>query len=97
VEETVTEHYLKTWPEFFDAIVSGAKRFEIRREDDRHFDPMDVLVLQDYDPQTKRYSGREYRARVLYLVRGPEWGIPPGMVVMSIANAWKRPAGQGGM
>lgn len=82
----MTTHYLKCWPEYFDAIVSGSKRFEIRREDDRHFDVMDDLVPQDYDPTTQRYSGREWHGRVLYLVRGPSWGLPDGVVVMSIAG-----------
>jgi hypothetical protein len=90
------QHNLKCWPEYFDAIVSGSKRFEIRREDDRHFDVMDVLRLQDYDPKTKRYSGRECLVKVLYLVRGPECGIPAGMVVMSLGCQWDRPtAGKG--
>lgn len=38
---------LKTWPEFFTAIESGRKTFEIRVG---QFKPGDVLELQEFDP-----------------------------------------------
>ena len=91
-------HKLKCWPEDFDAIVTGAKRFEIRREDDRHFEVGDTLVLQEFDPllYTQNYSGREWVGLVRFLVRGPDWGLPLGMVVMSLAVIWDVKAQTGG-
>lgn len=42
-------HYLKTWPEHFDAVLAGDKTVELRVEDNRHYDVGDVLVLQEWD------------------------------------------------
>jgi hypothetical protein len=41
-------HDLKTWPEHFAAVASGAKRAEIRRCDDRTFAVGDVLRLREW-------------------------------------------------
>ena len=77
------EHELRTWPESFQAIVSGKKRYEVR-PDDRDFEVGDLLVLREWDPTTKTYSGNAVRAEVTYLTRG-QFGVPSGLVVMSIS------------
>lgn len=58
----------KVWPEFFDKIVSGDKTFEVRLAD---FDcqPGDILMLQEWLPATKKYSGREIEKEVTYIVK----------------------------
>ena len=48
-------HELKCWPNAFEAIRDGRKRFEWRR-DDRGFEVGDVLVLKLYDPHAHGYS-----------------------------------------
>lgn len=42
-------HTLKIAPAHFDAVVSGQKTLEIRREDDKTFTAGDVLTLQEWD------------------------------------------------
>jgi hypothetical protein len=54
--EQAREHELKVWPQFFDALLSGDKTFEVRK-DDRGFHVGDVLWLREYRPEQKCYSG----------------------------------------
>lgn len=80
----MTTHRLKTWPEPFYATKRGVKPWEFRREDDRRFEVGDELVLREFDPATEAYSGEEMHFGVLFLIRGPYFGIPHGHVVMSL-------------
>lgn len=63
----VREHQLKCWPEFFAAIIAGAKTHDLRRRDDRHFRVGDTLLLREFDPRTKSYTGRTARTLVTYI------------------------------
>jgi len=78
----MTEHFLKTWPEFYDAVDSGEKTFEFRKEDDRVFSVGDTLTLQRFDPINKIYTGHELSKKVTYLLRGKPF-LPDGTVIMS--------------
>lgn len=69
-------HELKTWPQEFQAIRSGAKTHEIRRNHDRAFHVGDVLklsefVLDEYDPYREdnpgRYTHRYELVQVTYV------------------------------
>lgn len=46
---TPMKHDLKTWTEYFQAVKSGDKTFEIR-ENDRNFKVGDVLLLREFIP-----------------------------------------------
>lgn len=54
------EHRLKTWPEYFAAVKSGRKSFELRVAD-RAYCLGDYLVLQEWEPNTGHYTGAEVR------------------------------------
>lgn len=58
----------KIWPEYFDAIVSGKKKFEARLAD---FDIAegDTLLLQEWNPATKEYTGRTVEKNVTYVTK----------------------------
>ncbi|MFN3652593.1 MAG: ASCH/PUA domain-containing protein [Armatimonadota bacterium] len=72
-------HELKIWPEYFEAIRTGKKTFEVRK-DDRGFQVGDLLLLREWDPETKTYSGRALFRDVSYVLR-----LEPGdCVVMSL-------------
>lgn len=80
---------LKTQPEPFQSVVDGFKRHEIRVEDGAPFEVNETIVLREFVSFTGRrmggkYTGRVQRVRVSYVTRGPEWGIPAGLVVLSI-------------
>jgi ASC-1-like (ASCH) protein len=46
------KHRLKTWPEYFEALLSGKKTFEIRKND-RDYQVNDLLLLQKYNHENK--------------------------------------------
>lgn len=79
-------HELKTWPEYFEAIIRRTKTFEIRK-DDRGYQAGDFLELLEYDPETKEYTGREAEAFVAYIMKSGEesfLGLEAGHVIMAI-------------
>src|SRR4030043_621896 len=52
-------------PKYFDLISSGKKKFELRVAD---FDIKvgDTLLLEEYDPKKKIYTGRKLEKKVSY-------------------------------
>ena len=56
----------KILPEYFEAIVSGKKKFELRLND---FDIAqgDTLLLEEWDAQAKQYTGRSIEKNVTYV------------------------------
>lgn len=58
----------KIWPKYFDLVKSGRKKFEIRLADFR-IKEGDVLVLNEWNPRTKKYTGRKIRKKVKYVLR----------------------------
>ena len=80
----MSRHELKTWPEYFAAVLDGSKRAELRY-DDRGFAVGDVLRLREWDPDEERYSGRECSVTVTHIVQGGAFGLAEGHVMMSIA------------
>ena len=79
----MTTHELKSWPSQFQAMWTGLKRAEFRR-DDRGYEVGDLLELREWDPGRQQYTGFQLTARVTHLVRGPELEVPAGFVVLSI-------------
>ena len=58
----------KTWPEYFNEVLSGKKKFDVRLAD---FDTKegDILILEEYDPKTKKYTGRFIKKKVTFVTR----------------------------
>ena len=75
-------HQLKTWPEYYEPISTGAKTFEIR-ENDRNFNVGDILRLKEYNPATESYTGREAPVIVSYILDKQPF-VPEGYVCMAI-------------
>ena len=49
----------KTWPEYFEKIVKGEKNIEVRLADFK-LNKGDILVLEEYNPKTKKYTGQVF-------------------------------------
>lgn len=58
----------KIWPEYFDAVASGKKKYELRVND---FDVAegDTLVLEEWDPEKNDYTGRSISRTVTFVGR----------------------------
>ncbi len=80
------EHEMKIAPVWFDAVSSGAKRFELRK-DDRGVEVGDMLVLREYQRDEASYTGRSVRRRVTYVLRDvPKFGLQPGYAIIGLAT-----------
>ena len=73
-------HHLKIWPQYFDAVLSGVKPFEIR-ENDRDYQVGDHLRLLEWSPEQEEFTGRQLEVLVTYMT---EFGQKAGTVVMGI-------------
>lgn len=86
-------HRLRTWPEFFAAVLSGEKPFELRLND-RKFQVGDLLILEEYEPfkeGSTKYTGRKCERKITYVLEGvggatkePLLGLARGYAVLGL-------------
>lgn len=80
-------HQLKIMPEYFEAVISGKKTFELR-VNDRDYKAGDYLALNEYDQENKAYTRRSCLVYVDYIMdQNTAAGVPAlkdNIVVMSI-------------
>lgn len=64
----------KCWPEWFELIKSGEKTFDLRLAD---FEAKkgDLLLLREYDPKKKQYTGREIKKEIAYVTKSKDWKV----------------------
>lgn len=58
----------KAWPELFEKVLSGEKQFDLRLADFK-ISKSDILVLEEWDPVIKKYTGRKIEKKVSYVLR----------------------------
>ena len=61
----------KTWLPFFQDILDGRKNFDMRLAD-FECKPGDILLLREWDPDKKIYTGREIKKKVKFVVKTKE-------------------------
>ena len=81
------QHDLKISPIFFDAVASGVKPFEVRRND-RPFAVGDTLLLKEFEELPEQfgesgYTGRKCNAVVTYILDDPDY-CPDGYVILGL-------------
>jgi hypothetical protein len=97
-----SEHELKTWPVYFNRLVSGEKTFEVRLND-RGFQAGDTLRLREYDKDkdhecdrqdctNNRWTGRELRFHIGFAYTGV--GVAENYIVMSLLPIERSSEGQ---
>ena len=82
----IMEHQLKTWKEYFILSGIGCKTFEIRKHD-RNFRINDIVILKEYDPQTKEYTGRTLYRQIIYVYTTKDcsdFGLKKGYCILGI-------------
>lgn len=78
-------HAVKIYPEYYEAVKSGKKPFEVRKND-RDYKVGDILALNEFEPGgagTGEYSGRAIIARISYVLANSEF-CKPGYVVLGL-------------
>ena len=85
-------HNLKIFPRFYEAVKSGKKTFEIRKNDE-NFQVGDSLRLLEFVPVNKKFSGRQMRARVTYVLKndaecsdGEQFGLKRGYAILGLGS-----------
>jgi len=58
----------KIWPKYFELMKSGQKRFELRLADFK-IKNGDILVLREWNPKKKEYTGRKIKKKVNYVLK----------------------------
>lgn len=58
----------KCWPELFQKILDGNKNSDVRLAD-FNLKEGDMLILEEYNPQTKKYTGRTTKKKVKNLTK----------------------------
>lgn len=66
-------HELKILPEYFKVVLSGKKKFEIRKND-RDYRIGDLVILKEYDPIHLEYTGQQFKGKITYLTNYAQSG-----------------------
>lgn len=74
------KHELKILPQYFQAVWSGIKTFELRK-DDRDYQRGDILVLREWDGE--KYTGSAICVKVTYIIH------PDGKVFADLEGSWR--------
>lgn len=53
----------KTWPDLFQLMLDGKKTTDLRLAD-FEINEGDTLILEEYDPKTRSYTGRVLKKRI---------------------------------
>lgn len=63
-------HKLKIKPEYFNDVISGKKKFEVRYND-RDFKVGDLIVLEEF--KNNRYTNRFLNCEITYILNDQEY------------------------
>lgn len=74
------KHDLKILPEYFEGVISGKKRFELRKND-RNYEIGDTFILREWK-QDVGYTGRYFLQSISYVIKNcPEYGLMDGYAI----------------
>jgi ASC-1-like (ASCH) protein len=61
----------KAWPDLFEKVKSGQKKFDVRLAD-TVLKEGDTLVLREWNPKTNKYTGRTLEKKVSFVITTEE-------------------------
>lgn len=76
-------HALKCWPEYYRAVITGAKTFELRKAD-RDYTVGDHIILLEWDPMEQRHPGPRSTCQITYILHGGNFGLAEGWCILGI-------------
>lgn len=82
------KHDLKLVQPFFNDVLTGKKKFEIRKND-RDFKIGDELILKEYIPETESYTGEVLQMVITYILDDKNY-CKAGYVILGIESIWDR-------
>jgi hypothetical protein len=77
-------HELKIHPKHYRGVLLGLKKVEIRLND-RDYKVGDLLLLNEYDPETQKYSGCQVIRKIDLIIKDVV-GLDPGYVALQISK-----------
>ncbi len=83
----MTRHTLKSWPPYWEATWTGAKAFDVRRDDRGGFNVGDEVELVEWSFTANEPTGRRLVRRVVLVLCGQDaesFGVQPGHVVLGL-------------
>lgn len=78
------KHELKIHQKHYKDVLLGLKKIEIRLND-RNYQERDLLILNEWDPKTERYTGSQVIRKVDYIVSDVP-GLNPDYVIMQLSK-----------
>ena len=78
------KHELKIHPNHYKDVLLGLKKVEVRIND-RNYQEYDILILNEFDPKTEKYTGGQVIRKVDYIVRDVA-GLDPEYVALQISK-----------
>ena len=76
-------HDLKIDWIYFPYIISETKSYEIRKND-RDYRVGDILILREWRPDIKEYTGRLCTREVVWILNRGEFGLEYSFIVMTL-------------
>lgn len=75
-------HGLKILPKYYNDVVSGKKKFELRKND-RDYKVGDILKLKEYE--NGEYTGRTHTCYIRYILKDcSEYGLMDGYCILGL-------------
>lgn len=77
------EHALKIHPEPFLSVCKYQKTAELRIDDGHNFKVGDILLLKEWNPRKRQYSGASTKRQITHIIQVGKWieGASPWVVL----------------